>query len=163
MMLSYDFLFLCRALDKITMIDELYNRQILTMAGQVSHIGRLEQPQASVFKQAKYCGSTIHVDLDMQDGVVTAFAQELRACALGQAAAAIVAQQIIGTSATTLKSLHQTISAMLKEGGPPPQGQFQAFAMLQAAKDYKARHGSILLVLDAVVECIEKIEQKTMI
>jgi len=144
------------------MIDELYNSQILTAASRMSHVGRLNKPQATAFKQAKYCGSTIIVDLNMRHGVVTDFAQEVRACALGQAAASIVAQDIIGTCADELKNLHQSVSVMLKEGMQGgevnPFGKFSAFSMLQPAHAYKARHGSILLVLDGVLDCIKQIE-----
>jgi len=140
------------------MINELYNRQILNQAAQISHIGRLQNPQASAFKQAKYCGSTITVDLNLHDGVVTDFAQEIQACALGQAAASIIAERIIGTPAAGLKELYQTLKRMLQQGAPPPQGRFEKLAMLLPAKDYKARHGSILLVLEALIDCLDQIE-----
>jgi len=142
------------------MINELYNRQILNQAAQISHVGRLQNPQASAFKQAKYCGSTITVDLNLQDGVVTDFAQEIQACALGQAAASIIASKIIGTSAAELRLVHQPLKRMLQQAAAPPQGRFEAFAMLQPAKDYKARHGSILLVLEAIVACLNQIEDE---
>jgi len=142
------------------MINELYNRQILNQAAQISHVGRLQNPQASAFKQAKYFGSTITVDLNLQDGVVTDFAQEIQACALGQAAASIIASKIIGTSAAELRQVHQTLKRMLQQDAAPPQGRFEAFAMLQPAKDYKARHGSILLVLEAIVACLNQIEDE---
>jgi len=142
------------------MIDEIYNAQILAAAAAISHIGRLDDPHASAFKQAKYCGSTIIIDVMMQDGVITDFAQEVQACALGQAAASIVSRQIIGTTGDEIKTLHQTVTAMLQGQGEPPQGRFADFAMLQPAKDYKARHGSIVLVLDALIDCIQQIEAK---
>jgi len=142
------------------MIDELYNAQVLAVAAQISHVGRLGQADASAFKRSKYCGSTIRVDLKMQNGQVSDFSQEIQACALGQASAAIVAQHIIGTKAAELKELHQSIIAMLQGTGTPPQGRFSAFAMLQPVKDYKARHGAVLLVLEAVIDCIGQIEAK---
>jgi len=143
------------------MMDKLYNRQILAMAAQISHIGRLDAPQASAFKQAKYCGSTIMVDLNVHNGKIVGFAQQVQACALGQAAAAIVAQHIIDTPVDEIKILRQTVSDMLQKGSEPPQGRFAAFSILQPAREYKARHGSILLVLDALVDCIDQIEEQT--
>jgi len=142
------------------MIHELYNAQVLTKAAQISHIGRLENADAHAFKRSKYCGSTILVDLKMRRGHITDFAQEIQACALGQASASIVAQHIIGRKSAELKTLYQTVTNMLQALGPPPQGCFADFAILQPVKDYKARHGAVLLVLEAIIDCIEQIEAK---
>jgi len=142
------------------MIEELYNPQILNKAAQISRIGRLPDAHATASRRSKYCGSTITVDLKAQDGVVVDFAQQIQACALGQAAAAIVASHIIGTDFAELKILHIAVTKMLQENALPPQGRFVDFALLQPVKDYKARHGAVLLVLEAVVDCIEQIEHE---
>jgi len=140
------------------MIDEIYNSKILGYAARIGRLGRLAQPDATAHKHSRLCGSTITVDLKMKNGIVTDFAQEVRACALGQASAAIMAQHIIGAAQEELKALRRTMFAMLAENGPPPAGKFADFACLEPVKDYKARHASAMLVLDAVAECIEQIE-----
>jgi len=144
----------------IAMIDDLYNSKILQAAAHITHVGRLGQPDATSKKRSPLCGSTILVDMNVADGVVRDFAQEVRACVLGQAAAALVAEEIVGTTTQQLKQLRRTILAMLKEAGSPPQGKFTKLAILQPVRDFKARHGSVLLIFDAVVDCIEQIEAK---
>ena len=140
------------------MLDNVYNARILDYAGNIERIGRLEHPDATARAHSKLCGSTVIVDLKMDGDTVTDFAHEVRACALGQAASSIMARTIIGATATELKALKKTMYAMLKEGGPPPQGRFAEFRFLEPVRDYKARHASTLLTFDAVVDCIEQIE-----
>lgn len=140
------------------MLDTVYNTKILDYAGNIPRIGRLDNPDATAKAHSKLCGSTVIVDLNMADGKVTDFAHEVKACALGQASASIMARSVIGATGEELKALRRTMYAMLKEGGAPPQGRFEAFKFLEPVRDYKARHASTLLTFDAVVDCIEEIE-----
>ncbi|KFB10248.1 iron-sulfur cluster assembly scaffold protein [Nitratireductor basaltis] len=141
------------------MIDDVYNAKILAFAGNIGRIGRLENPDATAKAHSKLCGSTVLVDLTMEDGVVTDFAHEVRACALGQASSSIMAENVVGASTAELKELRQTMERMLKENGPPPDGRFADLKYLEPVRAYKARHASTLLTFDAVVDCIEQIEK----
>ncbi len=144
------------------MLDSVYNSKILEYAGNIQCLGRLAEPDASAKKHSKLCGSSVEVDLCVQkrDGhlVVTKFAHEVKACALGQAASAIMAQCVIGAEAGELKELRQTMMTMLKDNGEPPAGKFAEFKYLEPVRDYKARHASTMLTFDAVVDCLEQIE-----
>ncbi|MEO1066945.1 MAG: iron-sulfur cluster assembly scaffold protein [Pseudomonadota bacterium] len=140
------------------MINDVYNAKILEFAGNIPAVGRLENPMASAKAHSKLCGSTLVVDLNVVDGVVTEFAHEIKACALGQASSAIMARHIVGTSTDELKALKATMHAMLKEGGAPPTGRFADFKYLEPVRDYKARHASTLLTFNAVVDAINKVE-----
>lgn len=140
------------------MIDEVYNAKILEFAGNIPRIGTLDGPDASAKAHSKLCGSTISVDLKVDVGQVTDFAQEVKACALGQSSASIVAANIIGATAKELRSLKATMYAMMKEGGPPPDGRFEALKFLEPVRDYRARHASTLLIFDAVVSALDQIE-----
>ncbi|MFN4011912.1 MAG: iron-sulfur cluster assembly scaffold protein [Pannonibacter sp.] len=140
------------------MLDDIYNARILDFAGNIPRLGRLEAPDATAKAHSKLCGSTVLVDLKLQDGVVTDFAQDVKACALGQAAASIMARTIIGATSSELRQLRQTVTAMLKENGPPPEGRFAEFRFLEPVRDYKARHASTLLTFDAVVDALDQIE-----
>lgn len=146
------------------MLNDIYNTKILEYAGNIERIGRLDTPQATAKAHSKLCGSTIIVDLNMENGVVTDFAHEVKACALGQAAASIMARLVVGSSTVELKALKKAVYAMLKENGPAPtkifDGKFDEFKFLEAVREYKARHASTLLTFDAVVDCIEQIEAK---
>jgi NifU-like protein involved in Fe-S cluster formation len=149
-----------KAMDRKTMIDDIYNAKILGFAGNIARIGRLDHPDATAKAHSKLCGSTVTVDLMMQDGVVTDFAHEVKACALGQASSSIMAQHVVGATAGELRAVRETMLRMLKENGPPPEGRFEDLKYLEPVRDYKARHASTMLTFDAVVDAIGQIEAK---
>jgi NifU-like protein involved in Fe-S cluster formation len=140
------------------MIDSVYNKRILELVAGVSRLGRLPRPDASATAHSKLCGSTITVDVTLNQGKVADYAQEVKACALGQASASIMARHIIGSSPQELRELREAMRGMLKENGPPPSGKWADLAALEPVRDYKARHASTLLPFDAVVEALGKIE-----
>ena len=142
------------------MIDDVYNAKILGFAGNIGRIGRLPHADASATAHSRLCGSTVTVDLEMHDGVVTDFAHEVKACALGQASSSIMAANVVGASAGELRAVRETMRKMLKENGAPPEGRFADLKYLEPVRDYKARHASTLLTFDAVVSAIDQIESK---
>lgn len=142
------------------MLDDIYNAKILEFAGNIPRIGRLDHPDATAKAHSKLCGSTVVVDLSMQDGVVSDFAHDVKACALGQASSSIMAQNILGASAAELREVQKSMRAMLKDGGEPPQGRFADLKFLEPVREYKARHASTLLTFDAVVDALDQIEAR---
>ncbi|WP_136635367.1 iron-sulfur cluster assembly scaffold protein [Pseudooceanicola onchidii] len=140
---------------------KLYSDKILALATNIPHQTRLDAPDASVKRRAPLCGSTVTVDVVMQDGRVAGYGQDVKACALGQAAAAIVGQAVIGATADQIIAGRDGLKAMLKEDGPTPPAPFDGLEVLRPAKDYKNRHASILLTLDALSEAMEKIGQSS--
>src|SRR5882672_77754 len=143
-----------------TMLNDVYNRRILELAGSIPRIGRLEAPDASATAHSKLCGSTVTVDLKMAGDEVTDFAHNVKACALGQASSSIMASHVVGSKAEELRALRETVRRMLKENGTPPEGKWADIAVLEPVRDYKARHASTLLTFDAVVDAIGQIEAK---
>lgn len=142
------------------MLNDIYNRRILELAADIPHLGRLADPDASATAHSKLCGSTVTIDLKLADGVVTDFAHEVKACALGQASASIMARHIIGSTPAELRALRERMRAMLKENGPVPEGKWSDCAVLEPVRDYKARHASTLLTFDAVVSALDEIDNK---
>lgn len=142
------------------MINDIYNKKIIELAGNIPRLGRLEAPGASATAHSKLCGSTVTVDLRMDGAVVTDFAHDVKACALGQASSSIMAQHVVGSNASELRELRDTVRKMLKENGAPPSGKWADIAVLEPVRDYKARHASTLLTFDAVVDAISQIEAK---
>ena len=138
------------------MLDDIYNRRILELAADIPHLGRLAAPDASATAHSKLCGSTVTVDVCMQDGHVSAFAHDVKACALGQAASSIMARNVIGATLPELAEVRDTVRRMLKENGAPPAGKWADAAVLEPVRDYKARHASTLLTFDAVVEAVSR-------
>ncbi len=140
------------------MLNELYTKKILDITAHISHVGRLDAPQASAHAVARLCGSEIQVDLSLDEtGAVKAFAQEISACALGQACAAIVANHIEGTQPTEIRQVAGVMRAMLKTGGLPPTGRWADLALLEGVRAYPARHGSTLLVFEAIEKCLDQL------
>ncbi|PQO22766.1 iron-sulfur cluster assembly scaffold protein [Rhodobacteraceae bacterium WD3A24] len=134
---------------------KLYSGRILELAADIPHHGRLDAPMASVRRRSPLCGSTVTVDLDMADGRVSRFAQEVKACALGQAAAAVLGRVVIGRTAEELRTARDQLKAMLKEGAGVPDAHFEGYEVLLPARDYKNRHASIMLAIEATLEAAE--------
>jgi len=139
------------------MLSDIYNRRVLELAADIPRLGRLADPQASAKALSRLCGSTVTVDLNLEDGRVSDFAHDVRACALGQASSSLMARHIVGATPAELTALRETMIAMLKAGGPPPSGKWADFAVLEPVRDYKARHASTLLTFDAVVDALGQI------
>lgn len=139
------------------MIDDLYSAKILGLVANMPRTGRLAAPQGSAERTAKLCGSRITVDVALDDeGRVADFAQDVQACALGQAAAAVLGASVIGADLTEIEAARDQLRAMLKAGGPTPSGRFSDLAVLQPVKDYPARHASSLLAFEATAEAVRQ-------
>lgn len=136
------------------MIDDLYSAKLLKLAANTPRAGRLAAPDGTSEKISKLCGSRIVVDVALADGRVADFAQDVKACALGQASAAVLGAHVIGASLEELEVARDQFRAMLKAGGPAPDGRFSDLSMLAPVKDYPARHASTLLAFDAVTEAV---------
>lgn len=138
---------------------KLYSGKILELAADIPFTERLDAPHASVKKRSPLCGSTITVDIVIQNGVVEQFGQDVKACALGQAAASVVAANIIGRTQGEVENARGELHAMLKSDGPVPAAPFDGLKVLLPAKDFKNRHASILLSLDALCEAFTEAEK----
>lgn len=131
------------------MADTLYNTQILRLAASIPHQARLDDPQATVQRVSPICGSRVTVDVDLDDaGRVKRFGQEVRACALGQASAAILGAEVIGKTPFELAAARDALAAFLK-GEVEHPGGWPGLELLAPARPHKGRHGSILLAFQA--------------
>lgn len=134
---------------------KLYSQRILALAADIPHLGALEQPTGTAKKRSPLCGSTVKVDMVVTDGKVSDYAQDVKACALGQASAAVVGDAIVGTTREQIATARDQLKAMLKNNGPTPSAPFDGLEVLMPARDYKNRHASILLTLDAALEAFD--------
>lgn len=140
----------------IPKMHDLYHPRIFELAGDVSHIGRLAQPQGTSTKVSKVCGSVVTVDVVLDGDVIGAFAIEAEACALGQASSAVLAGQAVGARVHEIQEARDALYRMLKENGPPPQGRFWELRHLEGVRAYPPRHTSVLLAWDALLAAIEQ-------
>jgi NifU-like protein involved in Fe-S cluster formation len=140
---------------------KLYSAKILELAASMPHVGRLDAPEASVKRRAPLCGSTVTVDIVTDGTRITDYAADVKACALGQAAASVVGANIIGRSREEVVAARDDLRDMLKSGGPTPSAPFDGLEVLSPPKDYKNRHASIMLTLDATVEAFDQVKTQT--
>ena len=147
--------------DLSRMIDDLYSARLLKLAGNMPRAGRLAHADASVEKIAKLCGSRVRVDVVVEGDRVADFAQEVKACALGQAAASVLGAHVLGATPEELEVARDQFRAMLKEGAPAPEGRFADLSMLAPVKDYPARHTSTLLAFEAAAEAARQAAGRT--
>jgi NifU-like protein involved in Fe-S cluster formation len=139
---------------------KLYSQRILALAADIPHAERLTAPTASAKRRSPLCGSTVTVDVVVEDGRIADFGQEVKACALGQAAASVVGANAIGRSRAEIERARDELRAMLKEDGPVPAPPFEGLEVVLPARDYKNRHASILLSLEATAEAMQAAEAK---
>ena len=139
-----------------TDLKKLYAGRILELAADIPHSERLEAPDASVKKRSPLCGSTVTVDVSVTDGRISDFGQDVKACALGQASASVLGAVAIGRTLEEIETARDQLRAMLKENGPVPDAPFEDFAVLEPARDFKNRHASIMLALEATAEAMAK-------
>lgn len=134
---------------------QLYSRRILALTAAMPHAGRLPAPGGTAMRRSPQCGSSVTVDLTLQDGRIADFAQEVRACALGQASASVLGSAVIGRSRDEIAATREALYAMLKQDGPPPHAPFDQLEALLPARDYPNRHASILLAWDATLAAMD--------
>ena len=137
---------------------KLYSQRILALAAGIPHIGRLEHPQGSAMKRSPLCGSTVTVDVSLEDGRISQFAQDVKACALGQSSASVLGAHAIGRTRAEIEMARDQLMTMIKEGDPVPDTPFDELEVLRPARDYKNRHASILLAWDATLAAMDEAE-----
>ena len=140
---------------------KLYSARILALAADMPRNARLSAPTASAKKRAPLCGSNVTVDIVLQDGVIIDYGQDVKACALGQAAAAVVGGAIVGLTEQQVQAGRDALQAMLTSGGPVPPAPFDGLEVLEPARDYKNRHASIMLAFDATLDALQTTKART--
>lgn len=133
---------------------DLYHGRVLELAANIPRLGRLDRPHGRATKVSRVCGSTVTVDVALEGDLVSDLALEAQACALGQAAAAVLAGNAVGASIAELVAARDALGAMLQAGGPPPTGRFWELRHLEGVRDYPPRHASTMLAFDAAVAAL---------
>ena len=137
---------------------KLYSKRILALTADMPHAGRLDHATATARRRSPLCGSTVTIDVVVRDGRITNYGQDVKACALGQASAAISGAHMIGRTRAEVEHARDELRAMLKDGGPVPSAPFTGYEVLEPARDYKNRHASILLALEATADALAEAE-----
>jgi len=141
-------------------INQIYSDRILELAGNLAQLPPLDAPDAQARRVSRVCGSSIDVQIGVEGDKIIQYSHEVNACALGQTAASVMAQQVVGATFDELRTVRTQMVAMLKADGPPPSGKWEDLKYLEPVKDYKPRQTSTLLVFEAVVDAIDAYELK---
>ncbi|AZQ67529.1 iron-sulfur cluster assembly scaffold protein [Silicimonas algicola] len=139
---------------------KLYSGRILELAADIPHSDRLNAPDATVKRRSPLCGSTVTVDVELEDGQIARFGQDVKACALGQASASVLGRVVIGRTKAEIERARDQLRAMLSDGGPVPDAPFEGYEVLEPARDFRNRHASILLALEATAEAVSEAETR---
>ncbi|MGE0701661.1 MAG: iron-sulfur cluster assembly scaffold protein [Hyphomicrobiaceae bacterium] len=142
----------------MTELSALYSDRILELAAGIAPARRLAHPDATASAHSKLCGSTITIDLALDGDRITDYAQTVKACLLGQASAAVVAQHIVGSTVEEVRRVAGEMRRMLKENGEPPGGKWADLAVLQPVREVKGRHASTLLAFEAILRALDQRE-----
>ena len=139
---------------------KLYSGRILALAASIPRIGHLDAPDGTARRRSPLCGSTVTVEVNVRDGKIIEYAQDVKACALGQAAASVIGANIIGADISDVRRVRDQLRAMLEDTAPPPAAPFDDLEVLIPARDYKNRHASILLAAEATLEALDQAQAK---
>jgi len=135
---------------------KLYSQRILALAASIPHVGRLADAEGSAMKRSPLCGSTVTVDVKLEGGRIADFAQDVKACALGQSSASMLGAHATGRTRAEIERGRDQLRAMIKEDGPTPDAPFADLEVLRPARDYKNRHASILLAWEATLAAMDE-------
>ncbi|MBV9930980.1 MAG: iron-sulfur cluster assembly scaffold protein [Alphaproteobacteria bacterium] len=136
------------------MSSTLYSRDILRLAASIPHLGRLEAPHGAAERTSKVCGSRVTVDVALDgEGRIAALGLEVKACALGQASAALLGAEALGQSEAQLAGARDALAAYLRGERDDP-GAWPGLAVFAAAQTYAARHAAILLPFEAAAAAV---------
>jgi len=134
------------------MLNTLYNKDILRLAASIPHLGRLERPLATVVRRSPICGSEVTVDaVTDENGCLAALGLQVRACALGQASASLMAAHALGKTSAELSAARDSLDAFLSGNAGEPE-DWPGLQVFDNARPYVARHGAILLPFEALAE-----------
>ncbi|MBO6674074.1 MAG: iron-sulfur cluster assembly scaffold protein [Rhizobiales bacterium] len=139
------------------MLDDLYSARLLSLSANIPNLGRLDAPQGSSTRHARMCGSVVTVDVVLNsDGLVCEFAQDVKACALGQASAAVLGEGVMGASPKEVSQARDGLRSLLAGEDVAFGDRFADLSIFEAVRDYKARHASVMLAFEATAQAMEQ-------
>ena len=136
---------------------DLYTNNILELASTIPITTRLKHPDVSVTKRTAICGSSITLDLNIADSKIREVGLDIKACALGQASACIFLTHAVGTNFDTILELRRNLKTFLETGTFLIKYPFERYKYFEPAQKVPYRHDSVLLVLDASIEALQKV------
>lgn len=133
-------------------MDDIYTKKILALAADIPFDQRLDAPDITVTKVSRVCGSRLTVDACLEEGRITAFGQDVKACVLGQACASIVARHVLGMTKIELLPVADVFEVMVKDGSTPiwPDDKWRALEIFTNLHGNNNHYGSVMLVFECL-------------
>ena len=135
---------------------DLYTNNILELASTIPITTRLKQPDVTVTRRTAICGSSITLDLNISDSKISEIGIDIKACALGQASACIFLTHAVGTEIKVISELRKNLKIFLDKGSFLIKEPFAEYKYFKPAQKVPYRHDSVLLILDASIEALQK-------
>ena len=136
---------------------DLYTNKILELASTIPITTRLMSPDISITKRTAICGSSITLDFNISEAKIREVGLDIKACALGQASACIFVTNAIGTDIDTILELRKNLKTFLETGDFLIRDPFKRYKYFEPAQKVPYRHDSVLLILDASIEALQKV------
>lgn len=133
--------------------EKLYTRDVLALTVELANWPAIENLPLHGEARSPTCGSSLALDLALDPlGKIETIGMRVRACAVGQAAAAIFARHAKDLDLAAIRAAHDRIEGWLD--GEAPIADWPDLQMLDQARDYPARHGAIILPWKAAKEAL---------
>lgn len=143
------------------MSDQIYQTDLLRLAGAAHGHGRLPQAHGSATLDNPMCGDRVTFDVTLDtEGRVREIAQTTRACVLCQASSSIIATRAPGHTAAELAAVDAAVGAMLKSGSAAPDGTWQELAVFAPVQETRSRHICVRLPFEAVIAAVADAQAK---
>jgi nitrogen fixation protein NifU and related proteins len=137
------------------MTEDLYAKELLRWAADVSHAGHLDEPKRAATVNNAMCGDKVTIEFAVDPThEITECRHDKKACVLTQASAAIVAAKAVGEDAQGFAHVKAQVTAMLKEGAAAPTGKWSAYEIFAPVREHKSRHTCVLLPLEAAEKAL---------
>jgi len=136
-------------------MSDLYTKDILRLAASVPYGERLTDPDVTVQKTSRICGSRITLDVDFDGDRIARLGQEVKACALGQATSALVAPKLIGKGYGEIAPAAEAFKAMIEGRGDVPDSPWDDLDLLLPVREHRSRHGSVMLIFEAALAALQ--------
>lgn len=136
------------------MSEDLYQKELLRLAGDAHGAGRLTPPCCSGRAANAMCGDSVIFDARLDAGGITETANEVRGCILVQASASLLDANACGETAGGIKALHDEVASMLN-GAEGPGGKWSGYGVFRPAAAYRSRHTCVLLPIEALLKAVE--------
>jgi NifU-like protein involved in Fe-S cluster formation len=137
------------------MSDDLYAKELLRWAADVSHAGHLAEPKRAATVNNAMCGDKVTIEFAVDPThEITACRHDAKACVLTQASAAILAAKADGADAQALAKVKAQVTAMLKEGAAAPTGKWSVYEIFAPVREHKSRHTCVLLPFEAAEKAL---------